>query len=280
MLPWRGDAHAADRPRTLPLPPGPMPLWRAGRPRKRWRYVAAFSDELMLCVALAKAGPVPQGWWAVWDRRRGTLWERTVFARPGRVVSFGDGTVTVRDGDLAIDLVLDEAGGVESVCADGTGYVWTRKQAAIAVRGTVRIAGVEQPVDGLAVVDDTAGYHAHHTAWRWAAGVGRTEAGAVVGWNLVDGINDPHEGSERSVWVDGVATEVAPVTFAPALGGVAFAEGGALRFSAEAVRERHDELVLMRSDYVQPFGTVSGTLPGAGRLTEGFGVMEDHVARW
>jgi hypothetical protein len=58
------------------------------------------------------------------------------------------------------------------------------------------------------------------------------------------------------------------------------ADGGALEFRAEAQRERHDELLLVRSDYVQPFGTVSGTLPGGVALGEGFGVMEDHRARW
>jgi hypothetical protein len=61
---------------------------------------------------------------------------------------------------------------------------------------------------------------------------------------------------------------------------VRFAEGGALRFASEAVRERHDELLLARSDYVQPFGTFSGTLPGGLDLAAGLGVMEVHRARW
>ena len=41
-----------------------------------------------------------------------------------------------------------------------------------------------------------------------------------------------------------------------------------------------DELLLARSDYVQPFGTFSGTLPGGAELARGYGVMEDHRARW
>jgi hypothetical protein len=35
-IPWRGPGPG--RP-DLPLPPGPMPLWRDGALRKRWRYV-------------------------------------------------------------------------------------------------------------------------------------------------------------------------------------------------------------------------------------------------
>ncbi len=257
-----------------------MPLRRNGRALKRWRYVGAFCDEAMVCVGLASVGPLTQGWWAFWDRDAGALREHTVFVRPARVVTLDPGTVRVRDGDLAIDLVIDEVAGVESVCPHGDEYVWTRKQAGVGVRGSVRLGTAETPIDGLAVVDDTAGYHARDTAWRWSAGVGRTEDGAPVGWNLVTGVNDPATASERSLWIAGEAREVGPVTFGDDLTWVRFAEGGELRFAAEAVRERHDELLVMRSDYVQPFGTFAGVLPGGTRLEHGLGVMELHSARW
>lgn len=280
-LPWRGSAESPDRPRELPLPPARMPLRRHGRWRKRWRYVAAFGPEVMLCAGVARVGPATQAWWAVWDREEGSLRERTAFVATQRTVRLEPGRVWVRDGDLAIDLVLDETAGVETVCPHGgDGYVWTRKQAAVPVRGTVRRGERELRLDALAVIDDTAGYHARHTAWRWSAGVGRLEDGATVGWNLVEGINDPPARSERSLWVDGVAREVGPVAFAADLRSVRFAEEGELRCGHEAMRERHDELLVLRSDYRQPFGTFTGTLPGGARLAQGFGVMEDHVARW
>jgi hypothetical protein len=38
-------------------------------------------------------------------------------------------------------------------------------------------------------------------------------------------------------------------------------------------------MVLMRSDYRQPFGTFAGTLPGI-ELAEGYGVMETHDVWW
>jgi hypothetical protein len=82
------------------------------------------------------------------------------------------------------------------------------------------------------------------------------------------------------VWIDGVAHEVAPVTFSEPLDEVRFAEGGALRFAARAERARRDELLLFASDYRQPFGTVTGTLPEGVELVSGSGVMERHHARW
>lgn len=279
-LPWRGDAGSSDRPIDLPLPPRALPLLHAGRPLKRWRYVGVFGERAMLCVGYARVLGAAQAWWAVWDRERRVLRERTALVRPARAVRLARGRVSVRDGDVAIDVELDEVAGVETVCADGAGYVWTRKQAGIAARGTVRLGPLTVPIDARAVVDDTAGYHRRRTAWRWSAGVGEAVDGRRVGWNLVVGVNDPPLRSERTVWLGGAAREVGPVAFADDLSAVSFAEGGELRFAAEATRERHDELVVVRSDYVQPFGTFSGVLPGGVELTGGFGVMEDHRARW
>jgi hypothetical protein len=71
------------------------------------------------------------------------------------------------------------------------------------------------------------------------------------------------------------------VAFDLALTEVASADGGvALRCAHEAVRRRDDNLLVMRSRYVQPFGTFTGNLPNGLRLAEGYGVMERHDVRW
>lgn len=284
-LPLRWDTAAAP-PDGLPVavPPASLAALSGGRPLKRWRYVAAFSDELMLCAAVAFVGPARSSWWAVWDRRSGTLHERTRIAPGPALVRFGDGgRVRVRDrGGVAIDLVVDEGGGVESLNRHGSQHVWTRKQAARPVSGRLRLRdGREIALDGArAIVDDTAGYHARDTEWWWSAGIGETADGAPVGWNVVAGVNDGPHGSERSVWVAGAAREVGPVRFAEDLSDVSFATGEQLRFEAEAVRARHDRLIVVESEYRQPFGRFTGTVPGAGSLVGGLGVMEHHRARW
>ncbi len=161
------------------------------------------------------------------------------------------------------------------------GYVWTRKQAGVPAHVTVALdGGSPLAVEARAVIDDTAGYHARVTEWRWAAGVGVDPAGTPLAFNLVEGVNDPPTGSERAVWVAGEPHEVAAVHFAPDLTRLTAADGSELRFTAEAQRSRRENLVVVRSEYRAPFGTFSGTLPGGLPLAHGLGVMEHHHARW
>jgi Protein of unknown function (DUF2804) len=253
-----------------------MPGRFGTRPLKAWRYVGVFAPELMLCAASVRIGRARQSFWAVWDRRAGHLHERTALGRAG--VALGFGRLSVRARDVRIELALDERPGIESVCRSGDGYGWTRKQAGVEARGTVALPGAPPvPLRALAVIDDTAAYYERHTLWQWSAGVGTAADGRALGWNLVAGVNDPPRGSERTVWVDGVPHEPPPVTFDDDLSGV-----GALRFAAEATRERSENLLLVRSRYRQPFGSFSGALPGPEpiELARGFGVMEDHQVWW
>jgi hypothetical protein len=158
----------------------------------------------------------------------------------------------------------------------GDSYIWTRKQP-IRAQGTV--GGRAVALRGL--LDDSAGYHARHTAWQWCAGVGESADGHALAWNLVTGVHDAPTGSERTIWVDGAAREAPPATFAADLAAVTFdGDGARLAFAEEARRARADDLKLIASDYVQPFGTFSGGLPGGVEVARGWGVMERHDVRW
>jgi hypothetical protein len=218
-----------------------MPLMRGGRPLKRWSYVGAYGPELMLCAASGRIGVVPFSWWAVWDGDR------------------------LREGRGRLDVEIEGGAEIEVVSPHGAQYAWTRKLVA-RVRGTA--------FDLPGIVDQSAGYHARHTSWRWSAGVGTLVSGDSVAWNLVDGIHDAPETSERTVWVAGEPREVAPVAFDDL-----HAVGG-LRFEPVAVRAARQNYLLIRSDHEQPFGRFEGELPGAGPLREGWGVMERHEVAW
>jgi hypothetical protein len=221
---------------------------------------------------------VPQRWWAV-VRPGGELRERTTIGRGG--VTVERNAVSVITDQVRIVLMLAESDGVETVSPTAAGhYIWTRKQADVTVRGLVEIDGRQQEIDGIAFVDESAGYHDRHTAWKWSAGNGVSDDGRAVAWNLVTGVHDAPVDSERTVWIEGEPAEVGPVTFAPDLSQITFAEGGSLEFEPWAAREENMNLLLMRSRYRQPFGTFTGTLPGGVELAQGCGVMEEHDVYW
>ena len=270
-LPHRGDGRV--RPAGLALPPGPMPRRMGRRPLKQWRYVGVYGPGLMLCAGTVSIAGLRQAFWAVWDREAQRLWERTSMLRAR--VTLPDGELRVADREVSIDLVLEPAGEpVEVVSPHGASYIWTRKRP-VRATGLVTLEGRTLAVDARGLVDDSAGYHARQTAWEWSAGVGIATGGEAVVWNLVAGLHDAPRRSERTVWLDGEPFEVGPVQFAEGLDAV-----GDLSFSPEAERVRRDDLLLVASDYRQPFGSFAGTLPDGTELASGQGVMERHRARW
>ena len=277
--------------------------------RKRWRYVGAFADELLVCAARVHVGPFAQNFWAVCDRETNEMWEKTRMILPGArgdvwTEHLGGEEVVAELGDLGVlDYAPDEGslvrigagvrgpdvraflrlhGGnwVESVCPTDEGqYVWTRKRVDVPVELDVRIGERRWRVEARGMEDESAGYHPKHTVWSWSTGVGRLRDGRSVGWNLVAGITDPPERSERAIWVDGEPSEPAPVVF-DGLDAVDFADGSRLEFTKEFERSKEENRWLVKYTYRQPFGTFTGTLPGGLQLERGLGVMEFHDATW
>ncbi len=301
-LPWRGPGP--NRPQ-LTLPPAKLAVRRGGSWRKRWRYIGVFSDDLLLCAARVGLGPAGQTFWAVWDRESGEMIERTRMLAP-----FARGEVwTEPESDEAVgrvDWAPDEGGALvrieapakegqeqvraflrireaapwaEAVCESGEGdnYTWTRKRVPT-VECDVRIGERRIRTEARGIEDESAGYHRSHTVWDWSAGVGTTADGRAVGWNLVAGVNDPPERSERALWIGGELTEPGPASF-DGLDAVS-ADGGRLEFEAICERAKAEKRPFISYSYRQPFGTFSGTLPGGIELERGFGVMEHHDAHW
>ncbi len=236
-----------------------MPLRRDGALRKRWRYVGFYGEALMLCAARAEVGPTGQCFWALWDRERGRELDHTSLRPGSREVVLDGPRLTIDAPGLHAELRLGEGSRVESICpsGDGDGWGWTRKRAGVPIAGLVEMPGRRIELDGFGVDDESAGYQARHTSWHWSAGVGTAADGRALAWNLVEGINDPPEQSERAIWVDGVPHEPAPVAF-DGLEAVRFAEGSRLDFAGGAERARDDNFLLVRSTYRHRFGTFSG----------------------
>jgi hypothetical protein len=301
-LPWRGPGPG--RP-DLALPPGRLAIRRRGSWRKSWRYLGVFSDELLLCAARVGLGPAGQTFWAVWDRESGEMRERTRMLSP---LARGEVWTEALDEDAAgrLEWAPDEGGAlvrieasakddseqiraflripdaspwVEAVTPSGErdNYTWTRKRIP-RVDCDVRIGERRIRTEARGIEDESAGYHRAHTVWDWSAGVGTTADGRAVGWNLVAGVNDPPERSERALWIDGEPSEPGPVRFDDLE--AIDCDGGRLEFTAICERAKAEKRPFISYSYRQPFGTFGGTLPGGIALERGVGVMEHHDAHW
>ena len=248
-------------------------MWRDGRVLKRWRYVGAYGPGLMLCAGDARIGPLRQRFWAL-ATPDGQLREKTALV--------GSGGVRLTGSEVAIDapgvrarLTVEEAEGVETLSRHGDSYIWTRKQGGVRVSGVLELDGRSIQFEERGMVDESAGYHARHTRWKWSAGVGLLSDGRRAAWNLVAGIHDAAVDSERTVWIEGQPTEAPRVDFAEDLTRV-----GELTFDGWAERKDNTNALLLKSTYRQPFGTFTGKLPTGEDLTKGYGVMEAHEATW
>ena len=245
--------------------------------------MAAFADEFLLCGARVQVGPLGQTFWAIFDREAGEMHEHTRIRLPGArgEVWTEDDLFRVMAGKLVrANLRPSEGRPVEAVCRTPDGeYTWTRKRADIPLECDVRVNGKRWKVEARGVRDESAGYHPRHTVWSWSAGVGRSVDGRSVGWNLVSGINDPPQRSERAIWVDGEPFEPGPVEFED-LDAIAFDEGTRLHFEAECERSREEKLPFIRYAYRQPLGHFTGSMPGGIELDRALGVMEHHDAVW
>jgi hypothetical protein len=250
--------------------------------RKRWRWAGAFGEQALAFAAVVELGPAGITFWGVWDRERSRLYERTRRSAPWRrpEVTMEGSVVRINSPGCKAWIKLDAGEAIESICRnDDDGFTWTRKLAGVPASGEARMDGRTLSLAGRGVEDVSAGYHARHTVWKWSAGVGIGADGEGLGWNLVEGINDPPRNSERAIWIEGRPSEPEPVSF-EGMEAIRFADGSRLRFSAETERVHSERIPLLaRSDYRAPLGTFTGALAGV-ELRSGLGVMESHDVLW
>jgi hypothetical protein len=281
---------------------------RRGRLR-RWSYVAAADDEVAAGAAVVDLGYTVASF--LWICRDGQVsqWERKGLpGRHGRVpttaaggeawfragrdeVRVGpDGTLHAAVGHhgqrLAVDLaVRPDTPALIVVPTAGGGWNATQKVAGESATGTVTTPAWSHELSGSAWRDYTVGRQDRDTRWRWAAGAGRTDDGRV-GINVSTGMNE-HAPGENLVWWDGTPYALPLDRLEPvgAFDGawVLSGEGWSLDFQPDGVRAADENLLIVRSRYVQPIGTFRGSLPGPDgrpRTVTLHGVTEDHRARW
>lgn len=232
-----------------PLVDDPLPLGPRGGRARRWAYVAAGGDQLVVGAAMARLGPVVVafafasigGRTVTWDgraRASGTARVGTVPAAGARWHARGRHLHLDGRGGLAVDVPTgagrlvarivprrDVVPVVLSTATPGGGWNVTEKAAGSQVSLSVALG--EEPArvhdDAGGWRDWTSGRQDRRTSWRWGAGAGRSDDGVRVGFNASTGMNATGVG-EDVVWLDGRPHALGVARLAPSASMVATSE--------------------------------------------------------
>ena len=287
--------------------------------RKRWVYVALATEQVWFSVAIVRTGYAATAFAFAYDLAgQRMMLDRTVlgpspvarvsddFHAPGEIARFAMGKATlaltrsgstldlrVRMRDLEIDAAIEEASGPPAVTAIadlGAGLVnGTEKRALLSMRGRARSGNREVILDeGTAGYDYTHGLLPRHTKWRWAFALGKTKSGEPFGLNLVQGFVGE---AECAAFVSGTVRAVVPLAeprfefdvAQPLRQWRVVGEGIDLAFEPGGMHAQDTNLGIVKSRFVQPVGTFTGTVRVDGRdvYVEGLpGVVEDQDVLW
>lgn len=308
-------------PRVDPALAGVRSLVRVAH-EKRWIYAAVAAGDLLIAAAVVRLGYVANSFAFAFDRAEGRVVSRfsavaPVFAAEvegtggegalarfrwlGAEVVFARGRgerdyrLEVDVPDLRVSARLSSEGmppriGAVAAIPGGDGlFNATEKGALMPVVGEVIAAGKHHDLDGgLGGYDFTCGLLARHTAWRWAFALGRARSAERVAFNLVQGFVGE---AECALWIDG---ELYPLSegrielderdpMAPWR--VTTVDGEVdLRFDPGGVHDERRDYKLVRSKFIQPLGSYTGTITVPGRaplsLDGVLGVTEDQDVVW
>ena len=173
----------------------------------------------------------------------------------------------------------------------GAGVNVTQKQAGLLAFGSLQANGRRYPLDGgVAGIDYTHGYLPRHTAWRWAMACGRLDDGTPVGLNLVEGFNEGSDhANENALWIGPRLYPLGRARFSYSKRDpldewhVTTTDNELeLRFRPVFVHREERDLKLVKSRFVQPAGTFTGSFKAGGRrMPLGLaGVTEEQDVLW
>ena len=173
----------------------------------------------------------------------------------------------------------------------GSDFTFTHKGAGLVANGSVRLGTKRWSIHNERVaLDYTFGYPAHHTVWQWLSAHGTTQSGKRI---AINGVAPTFHDSfhENVLWIDHEPTILSPLSFSfdkkhPHKEWSITSEDGTVElvFRPEGMRRQHIDYKLIASRFVQPFGSLTGFCTDKEgvrhEISEAFGVVEDHEARW
>jgi hypothetical protein len=211
-------------------------------------------------------------------------------------------TLTAGQGAPAIDLdaALNAADATPLTMIAPVGahaVTMTQKSQAMSGTGTLKVGQVSYRLTEIhGAIDYTSGELRHHTKWLWASASGLLGDKRRFGLNLVSGFNENSLGaSENGLWIGRDVIALPKVIFehdheSPMKPWrVRNADPKArytvdIHFKGVSQHENHSNLIVIRSDYVQPIGYWEGSIvdnqTGHRYEFNAVGLAEDQDVKW
>lgn len=267
-------------------------------PQKRWQFLSLLSDDAFVSCAIVDFGYLGFSFGYAFHRRlqETRYYQKIVPCALNTQVSSapwtGDssfshrgiraqykhqtGKVRVECPGFQAEGILERGAPWEMGWPLSGGQTRTSKMMGVPTQGTLYWDDECLSLEGNGLFDWTCGRMPWETSWKWSAGMGLW-GDRLISWNLRTGFEDPYQ-VENAIWLDGrpyhpglcrievgkpwdISTEELQLTFHP-----------------QGERAENLNLGLIASRYHQPWGLYHGTFRGL--PIQGFGVAEDHWARW
>ena len=181
-----------------------------------------------------------------------------------------------------------------SLCSKAgyNGWVYTQKTAALLLDGELNWKQNHYPLkqyNTLANVDWSAGFMRRETNWHWASLSCYLDDGRRLGFNFASGVNETGF-SENALWLDGDIHHIDMIDFKfdryneSANWQLSSNDGSIeLTFNMQGKRAQKMNLILIASNFRQFFGRFNGSIQlkhETIQLTNSWGLVEDHYAKW
>jgi len=310
--------------RPIPDPaiaaPGPFGRYRL----KEWHYSSFVTADWFFAFAAIQLGYSAKVFAYLVDRKNPSVsHEYSVLAPLGKGLSFAPSSVRgetlwthdsdslracyregwIVDLDLSFgrnrlrgSLRMDDADALALLFLLPNGQpAYTHKGAGFRAGGELKFGNQTLLFDGATgTIDWTRSVALRKTRWQWCSLAGVTAAGDRVGLNLSAQVYADATGdsAENGFWCNGRVYTLGKVDFSippdPRREPWVIRSSGSdevrLEFTPAGTREEHLNLGIVKSDFIQPYGTFRGTVripDGALHDVSGlFGVVEKHLSIW
>jgi hypothetical protein len=286
---------------------------------KEWHYLSFTTNEWFVAVGLVQLGYVANLFAYAVERLQNTsALEYGALSPLGAALSFAPSSIRGRtswnsrsasvsvEANEGWDVTLDIPLGSERL--RGRAHVdardslamlhrlgprriaYTHKAAGWPVAGALELGGRTVCLDGgLAASDWTRAQASRITEWKWASLSSFLSDGTPIGLNLSAQVYEDERGHsvENAFWVDGKVRALSGVVFEvpphpqTQRWQIRSIDGDDvdLEFEPRGAREEHTNFGIVRTDFVQPYGSFTGQVCGH-QIDGAFGVVETHISVW